>query len=432
MKKLLSSLLLGCSLMGSLTASAQTMSCNPDLTATVSSINSLNYTFNNETVLGSGNSANVIFHLSIDKQNGTAWNYQQAPVIGGAGTSISHTFSSSGYYRAILYMADSLSLTTYCTNRDTVYLNVTSDINGFIIPADTMQSYPILSYKVWLIQYNQGSTSLSAVDSQTITTITNSGLAHFSFVGKPAGDYLVKAKELSNYQLNNGNYMVPTYHYSSIYWSSAQTVAYNTITNTVVPIMMLSANAPSTGPGFIAGNVYQGANRTATPTAVGDPVEGMNVFLKDAAGQVIKFTTTDALGYFQFADLPNGSYTVFPEEMGLITLPGSVQIAAGNTSFPSLIFDKNSTEVKYRTTGIHSITVDVATIYPNPIKNTLYIQWKEKPADCRVQILNLLGQELITMESAVSEINLKSMPSGTYLLRINTDKGSQTLRFSKL
>ena len=435
MKKLLSILLLVSAMTGSILATAQTPTCNPELTATVNSSNSLNYSLNNATVLSASNTPLVYFFLNIAKQNGTTWNYINPPSIGGAGTSTSYTFGSPGYYRLVLQMSDS-STSGYCVNSDTLFLTVVGPvintaINGYVIPSDTMQSYPALSYKVWLIQYNQGTNILSAVDSQTIYSNSTTGTAYYSFASKPAGDYLVKAKELSNFQLSNGNYMVPTYHNSSNYWSSAQTIVHTTANNSYAGIFMLSANAPSTGPGFIAGNVYQGANRTATPNAVGDPVQGLNVYLKNGSGQVVKFVTTDINGYFQFGSLPLDNYTVFPEELGLTTFPAPIQINSTSTNYSNLIFDQNATQIKYRTTGLANIKVDVAAIYPNPVKSTLFVQWKEKPAACRMQIMNFLGQELQSFENSPSEISLKALPSGIYMLKITTDKGSQTLKFQK-
>ncbi|MFI0428769.1 T9SS type A sorting domain-containing protein [Mariniflexile sp. HMF6888] len=68
-----------------------------------------------------------------------------------------------------------------------------------------------------------------------------------------------------------------------------------------------------------------------------------------------------------------------------------------------------------------------ATVYPNPVENTLYIK---NVSDLKfVRIYNLLGQQVL--ENKAAEIDVSELSKGLYLLQLITDQGMETKRIIK-
>jgi hypothetical protein len=79
------------------------------------------------------------------------------------------------------------------------------------------------------------------------------------------------------------------------------------------------------------------------------------------------------------------------------------------------------------TTGIKSTSSTInALIYPNPAKDVLFVKINDATKDeINLQILDLSGR-VIKSTSIMSDgsINISDVQIGTYILRINTPKGS--------
>jgi hypothetical protein len=63
-------------------------------------------------------------------------------------------------------------------------------------------------------------------------------------------------------------------------------------------------------PGCISGYVYHDANDSGVYDAGDNPLAGQSLMLLNSGGVVIANATTDAGGYYEFCDLPPGTYTV--------------------------------------------------------------------------------------------------------------------------
>jgi hypothetical protein len=82
------------------------------------------------------------------------------------------------------------------------------------------------------------------------------------------------------------------------------------------------------------------------------------------------------------------------------------------------------------TVGISETSKDALfTLYPNPVSGTLNINTKETITDCR--IFNVQGQLMYSTKSDIKEITTDGWASGTYIIRITTEKGSAEKRFIK-
>jgi hypothetical protein len=71
------------------------------------------------------------------------------------------------------------------------------------------------------------------------------------------------------------------------------------------------------------------------------------------------------------------------------------------------------------------------TLYPNPTKDVLNIQTKQDVAINSVEIYNQLGQIVMATTNAVNSVDVANLASGTYFVKVNTEKGSANAKFVK-
>jgi hypothetical protein len=74
--------------------------------------------------------------------------------------------------------------------------------------------------------------------------------------------------------------------------------------------------------------------------------------------------------------------------------------------------------------GIAEVAAQNVSIYPNPVKNELFIQ-SEQPVE-KVEIINLSGRTVETLratslQNGAQSINVSSLPAGVYLVKIGTE-----------
>lgn len=71
------------------------------------------------------------------------------------------------------------------------------------------------------------------------------------------------------------------------------------------------------------------------------------------------------------------------------------------------------------------------TAYPNPVKDVLNLSSAQNIFD--VAVYNLLGQQvlLLNLNANKGQVNMSSLTSGTYLVKVNTEKGVKTIKVIK-
>ncbi|HMI07363.1 MAG TPA: T9SS type A sorting domain-containing protein [Flavobacterium sp.] len=72
-------------------------------------------------------------------------------------------------------------------------------------------------------------------------------------------------------------------------------------------------------------------------------------------------------------------------------------------------------------------------LYPNPVSNDLNIQKKSNLEISSISIYNTLGQLVIAIPNAqqVSKVDVSSLTTGNYFIKINSDKGTTNAKFAK-
>ena len=337
----------------------------------------------------------------------------------------SHIYGTTGTYpvSAIAEWKTSANSTTvFC--RDTLYDTITvssilttQNINGYI-QKDSLIAPLMPSYKVWLIEHNTNSNTLKAIDSQIVTRTSNS-YVYYSFPNISInGVYRTKAMLLNG--ANSGSGVVPTYSMSALLWNNAL-VANPAISSQQMNITMKNGTITN-GPGFVGGNVSQGANKGTS-----GGIANMNVFLLDQQGKVIQYAVTDAQGDYSFNNIPTGNYEVYPENLGYITSPATVVITSSNASFNNVYFERSHTNktITPITTSIKNVNsiAALATLYPNPASKAITLKWGgEKTAT--VTLTDITGKQILANNigaNSIKQLDISKLSKGLYLVTIESE-----------
>jgi hypothetical protein len=76
---------------------------------------------------------------------------------------------------------------------------------------------------------------------------------------------------------------------------------------------------------------------------------------------------------------------------------------------------------------------DYFSYYPNPAKQMLNLETKATIIVNSINIYNMLGQMVMAIPNAesVSSIDVSDLKTGTYFIKVNTDKGTANAKFIK-
>lgn len=134
-----------------------------------------------------------------------------------------------------------------------------------------------------------------------------------------------------------------------------------------------------------------------------------------------------------FNDATNDGYVAFK----IKTLP-SLVLGDTFTNNANIYFDYNFpiTTNTYTTTVAALSTQDFDfgtyfTLYPNPANDVLNIQTKQDVAINSVEIYNQLGQIVMATTNVVNFVDVANLATGTYFVKVNTEKGSANAKFVK-
>lgn len=265
--------------------------------------------------------------------------------------------------------------------------------------------------------------TLTAVDS-AVTTSTG-GYSFTVSSGNP--DSLLVKAFLPVGHSNYSSYL-PTYYTSSLLWSGATATPGSFTTSVTANIALIGGTNPG-GPGFIAGAVLLGANKT---TGVGDPVPNRLIILTDGGNNPVAYTYSDNAGKFSFPSLAYGAYKIFGDVMGKSSTPLNLTLNTTAPSNTAIVFeDKALTFNAKSTTSVAGVLGAQNGIYPNPAKNTIAITGLTEAA--AVTIYDMTGRTLIsqTVSPDNNTVNIATLSTGNYVVKLATATEATTMKLTK-
>lgn len=358
----------------------------------------------------------VNFH-GYANQNSVQYQWTFGDGSSGTGQNPHHVYSNPGTYTVCLTVYNNNGCQdTYCSQ-----VSYGNNSSGFCIAGEVNAGTPNqrADYAlVYLISYDSQTNTLTAIDTAMVDSA-----GYFAFCQVPGGQYLVKAALTPN-SVYYANYM-PTYYGNSLFWNHAQYVTASPV-YPFITINLIAGNNPG-GPGFVGGDVTQGANKTNGP---GDPLESVQVLLLDMNDNPVTYAYTNAQGQFEFPNIAYGTYKVHPEVTGINTIPAIVTIDANTPSVSDIHLYQGTAEIS---TGIaQAITpeLNASDIYPNPTADEAFITFElTKPADVNIRIYTATGQLVSDRMAQLGEgvqqveINTDDLRGGIYFVQFTESEG---------
>ncbi|MEM9022144.1 MAG: PKD domain-containing protein [Bacteroidota bacterium] len=372
---------------------------------------------------------NSAIGLSLDVSDGSfgtgpvtaSWDLGDGTMV--TGPNVQHTYANPGTYTICLTINDSTGCSdTACTTLTFVNPGP-SNLSGLVTAGGNIFS----EANVYLIQFDSATNLLTAVD--TVMTDTAN---FFIFPGVAPGNYLVKAA-LKSTDPDFANFL-PTYYGDSLFWNGATTIS--APTNTLLTINLIAGNNQG-GPGFVAGNVGQGANKMAGP---GDPIAGAQVMVLDMNDNPVQYQYSDNDGNFSFNDLQLGTYQLYTEIAGLNTTPAIVTLDATNPSATGIQIEVGEQDI---TTGLEEnflLPTASVSLYPNPVSDLATLEIEAvRSGNVIMTLTNGLGQRIAVERHALNAgnnrlpIQAQSLQTGLYIVQLATEDGAvlQAARFLK-
>ncbi len=357
---------------------------------------------------------------------------------GGSWTSGSTSIATISSGGVVTGIATGTSVITYtitgCSGPASSYTTVT------VTPFDGISGHVLFgsgSYwgnvKVWLITYNTSTHMLAANDSVTVSCSGTS--AYYQFLSKPTDSYRVKAAITDTFFSGTG--YIPTYHDNDFYWYNATVIPHVSGTADINKDINMATGTTTSGPGFIAGDVFTGANKGTSGSI---PAENLHVCVVNAtSGQIVQQTYTDAAGHYSFNNLPVGAtYYVFPDSLNYLTTAYTsinLTTAAPSMSIAHFTMHTLSKTITPHTQGVNPLTPVSSSVaaFPNPANDKLFVKWEEKTAEvANIVITNITGRELYNSTVDMNEgtgiktIDMSSFANGIYVITVKTATISYT------
>ena len=136
-------------------------------------------------------------------------------------------------------------------------------------------------------------------------------------------------------------------------------------------------------------------------------------------------TPIDAVRWNWFASDAGGNAMLF-DEGNFGGVPWTDLISLGLT-FDSLAMKIEGTLVPL---SVDEFALETISIFPNPAKNTLNLEMPASIGDFKTEVFSILGQS-VARNSNSSQLDISNLNTGMYLLKITTENGTITKRFTK-
>ncbi|MCB9226242.1 MAG: T9SS type A sorting domain-containing protein [Chitinophagales bacterium] len=289
-------------------------------------------------------------------------------------------------------------------------ITIAFDITGVHIIGNisTSLATPLQNSTVLLIGYDS---SVDSVGLFAQTTTDTSGF--FEFINIYADMYIKAIPDSSHYPNE-----VPTYYTNSTTFSSAISVPH------IIPYSIANFNTIAGvnpgGSGFISGYVSLGAGKKDG----GEPVENLNLILKNTNNEVVKHTTTNSLGYFEYDNLAIDEYSVWVDNYTVSNDSTPIVSLLENSLQENLSFTlEEDILILNKATAITSNKNLNVSIYPNPTTGTINIE--NTASNSFLEIYNILGNLVFTkaINTNSTSVNLlnNGISKGTYIIKLKSD-----------
>lgn len=228
---------------------------------------------------------------------------------------------------------------------------------------------------------------------------------------------------------NHYSKYAPTYYNNVLSWPSATTLPKD---SSSYPNIVMKQVLGGGGSGTVSGFVVVGAGKT---TAVGDPVPNRLILLTTLTDSAVAFGLSDNAGTFHFGNIPYGTYKIYADVLGKTSQPLIFPVTAMTPNVGFITFDDKVRTINPRviSLGVANTAVQNISIYPNPAKEKLVIN--TVAADCRAAIYDMAGRRamdnILLRAGFINEVNISTLPQGSYMLQITAPAGNEAHRFVK-
>ena len=324
----------------------------------------------------------------------------------GTGQSVNHTYAAAGNYLVVMNAVD----TAYCTSiyytTVAVYMFGTNTLNGRVYAGITTTT----DCQVQLYgQEQSGSLTL-------VQTVVPDSANYYIFSAVPSGFYRILA--FPDPGTSASSLYLPTYYGDTYLWENANAIMLGYPQNPY-DIHLVAYDSIGGGVGSITGQIIAGGKTVL--------LANQEVLLFNEQGIPVRWTFTNAQGYYSFGELPYGNYEVHPNMTGINTVPVYVQLSPGSPNATV-----NMTVHGNTVTGIPSNPPAslLTELYPNPVTGLLFYTLNAKEGnEIIIEILNAsgirawVGKEVIFSGSQVHTIDVSQLARGIYFLRLINSQG---------
>lgn len=323
-----------------------------------------------------------------------------------------------GNYNACLKVTN----TAGCT--DSICLNINYQPNQLALEIrlrDVLSNY-LNDMTIYIMQYDSSDGKLTTIDTSWLSNSTN-----VYYKNLPFGNYLIKG-DLDQSNSLSENYL-PTYFGEHLYWNGGVLIhpagVSTNLNSDYFPayIDLISGIVPA-GPGSISGFIHEDINNPSGPV-----LPGIDILLLSEQGVAIAHTKTNASGAYSFANLPFGSYYIYPELINHFTYPVKVVLnnAQSEAEQVNLGIDRDIIQQLKEGEGVEF------AMYPNPAGNLVNIVTGKKTRYSSIGLYSAIGQLVLQQEVSVGEkfvsIDVSTLPAGLYWVK---PEGSSPVRVEKL
>jgi hypothetical protein len=268
-----------------------------------------------------------------------------------------------------------------------------------------------------------------------LDTVEINTLGYYVFQAVPEGKYLTKARLQESAALY-GQFM-PTYYRNAYDWNDAEEIIIETTDNWECDIWLRPSTGITSGDGKIMGQISYDTNLVSRTLI---PAQDIEVVLLTLQGNFLTCGITNAEGYFDFSQIPYGTYQLFPDVAGISTTPMYVTLSEDKPVVDDLSMLIFPGEITFSVNeNVSDFVENALLLYPNPATDQARISLQVKKSSLMTALItDLSGRVVYSHESSVSQgrqeiiLPVSQLPAGMYqVVLIPEDKVMISGKFLK-